>query len=123
MTHSIGCSRRISRSSSPITANRAHSSADLSTHQPCQLHVHGYQEEGTTKRPSHASSQSLTVSILPRRGRTCSSLAATKEEFARFVESKLAEHDAYIREMARTCRDTELAMVGIRPLTHSDDAW
>lgn len=64
------------------------------------FHVHGYQEEGTTTTPFDMAVLNkldrfhLAEAVVER----VPSLAATKEEFARFVESKLAEHDAYIRE-------------------------
>ncbi|AFL54867.1 xylulose-5-phosphate/fructose-6-phosphate phosphoketolase [Sinorhizobium fredii] len=64
------------------------------------FHVHGYQEEGTTTTP-------FDMAVLNRLDRfhlaeavveRVPSLAAAREGFARFVESKLAEHDAYIRD-------------------------
>ncbi|PLU48537.1 phosphoketolase family protein [Sinorhizobium medicae] len=64
------------------------------------FHVHGYQEEGTTTTPFDMAVLNkldrfhLAKAVVER----VPSLAATKEGFARFVESKLAEHDAYIRE-------------------------
>lgn len=64
------------------------------------FHVHGYQEEGTTTTP-------FDMAVLNRLDRfhlakavveRVSSLAAAREGFAGFVEGKLAEHDAYIRQ-------------------------
>ncbi|MQW86462.1 phosphoketolase [Sinorhizobium saheli] len=64
------------------------------------FHVHGYQEEGTTTTPFDMTVLNgldrfhLARAVVDR----VPSLAASREEFARFVEDKLAEHDAYIRE-------------------------
>lgn len=64
------------------------------------FHVHGYQEEGTTTTP-------FDMAVLNRLDRfhlakavveRVPSLAVVREGFIRFVEGKLAEHDAYIRE-------------------------
>ncbi|WP_208153666.1 phosphoketolase family protein (plasmid) [Sinorhizobium medicae] len=64
------------------------------------FHVHGYQEEGTTTTPFDMAVLNkldrfhLAEAVVER----VPSLASPREGFARFVESKLAEHDAYIRE-------------------------
>ncbi|AAK65245.1 phosphoketolase family protein [Sinorhizobium meliloti] len=64
------------------------------------FHVHGYQEEGTTTTPFDMAVLNkldrfhLAKAVVER----VPSLASPREGFAHFVESKLAEHDAYIRE-------------------------
>lgn len=64
------------------------------------FHVHGFQEEGTTTTPFDMAVLNkldrfhLAKAVVER----VPSLAARREGFARFVESELAEHDAYIRE-------------------------
>lgn len=76
--------------------SRAHSPTDLSMPQPCQLprpwlprgrHDHDALRHG---RPQQACRFHLAKAVVER----VPSLAATKEGFARFVESKLAEHAA-----------------------------
>jgi len=64
------------------------------------FHVHGYQEEGTTKTP-------FDMAVLNRLDRfhlanavveRVSALATARAGLAGFVEGKLAQHDAYIGE-------------------------
>ncbi|RVI55227.1 phosphoketolase [Sinorhizobium meliloti] len=64
------------------------------------FHVYGYQEEGTTTTPFDMAVLNkldrfhLAEAVVER----VPSLASPREGFARFLENKLAEHDAYIRE-------------------------
>jgi len=64
------------------------------------LHVHGYREEGTTTTPfdmtviNELDRFHLAKAVVDRVPR----LAERREAFSRFVDDKLAEHFAYIRE-------------------------
>lgn len=64
------------------------------------FHVHGFQEEGTTTTPFDMAVRNeidrfhLAMAVVKR----VSTLGSKRDEFTRFVEGKLAEHGAYIRE-------------------------
>ncbi len=64
------------------------------------FHVHGFEEEGTTTTPFDMAVMNridrfhLAKAVVDR----VASLSSERVRFAEFVEAKLAEHDAYIRE-------------------------
>ena len=64
------------------------------------FHVHGFQEEGTTTTPFDMAVMNridrfhLARAVVDR----VPSLSAERSRFAEFIDEKLAEHDAYIRE-------------------------
>ncbi len=64
------------------------------------FHVHGFQEEGTTTTPFDMAVRNeidrfhLAMAVVKR----VSTSGSKQDEFTRFVEGKLAEHGAYIRE-------------------------